>query len=75
VDEFDLTGMLRRIRRTADMSQRELAQALGIAPAVVSHAEAGRRGMAVGLLARAAALAGLRLVLLDEAGREVDVSA
>ena len=37
----------------------------------MSHAEAGRRGMTVELLTRAAALAGLRLGLVDEAGAEV----
>lgn len=68
---FDLCGALRRIRRLADLSQRELAEACGISQASVSQAESGRRGMTVDVLARAAAAANLRLALLDRAGDEV----
>jgi transcriptional regulator with XRE-family HTH domain len=71
VSGFDLCGALRRIRRRADLSQRELAQAVGVAVSVISHAEAGRRGMAVELLSRVADVAGLRLALLDTDGNEV----
>jgi transcriptional regulator with XRE-family HTH domain len=68
---FDLCGVLRRIRRNADLSQRELAAAAGLSASAVAHAEAGSRDLPVGGLVRAAALAGLRLVLLDETGHEV----
>jgi transcriptional regulator with XRE-family HTH domain len=68
---FDLPGCLRRIRRIADLSQRELAEACGIAHAVVAHAESGRRGLSTEILVRAAALARLRLALVDESGGEV----
>jgi transcriptional regulator with XRE-family HTH domain len=68
---FDLPGMLRRIRRLADVSQRELARACGVSQAAVAQAETGRRELAVGTLAAAAALAGLRLTLLDGTGTEV----
>jgi HTH-type transcriptional regulator/antitoxin HipB len=71
VAAFDLSGALRRIRRTADLSQRELAAACGVSASVVAHAEARRRDLPVGVLQRAAAVAGLRLALLDDAGREV----
>ncbi|MGY1621367.1 helix-turn-helix domain-containing protein [Geodermatophilus sp. SYSU D00965] len=71
VSELDLPGTLRRIRRQADLSQRELAAACGVSASVISHAEAGRRGLPTELLVRAAALAGLRLALVDEHGREV----
>ena len=70
-EDFDLCGALRRIRRLADVSQRELAAAASISPAAVAHAEAGTRDLPVASLARAAALAGLRLALLDGAGAEV----
>jgi HTH-type transcriptional regulator/antitoxin HipB len=53
------------------MSQRELADACGVSQSSVAQAEAGRRGVPVALLARAAAVAGLRLALVDEAGDEV----
>jgi transcriptional regulator with XRE-family HTH domain len=70
-EDFDLCGVLRRIRRLADLSQRELAGAASISPAAVAHAEAGTRDLPVASLARAAAVAGLRLTLLDGAGSEV----
>jgi HTH-type transcriptional regulator/antitoxin HipB len=56
----------------ADVSQRELAAACGLAAATIGHAEAGRRDLPVATLARAAALAGLRLALIDEKSREVE---
>jgi transcriptional regulator with XRE-family HTH domain len=71
VREFDLPGLLRRIRRAADLSQRELAEAGGVPSSTVAAAEAGSRGLDVRALARLAAVAGLRLALLDEDGREV----
>jgi transcriptional regulator with XRE-family HTH domain len=63
--------MLRRARRAADLSQRQLADALGVAQSTIARAEAGRRDVTVGLLVGAAGLAGLRLALLDGEGREV----
>ncbi|MGY1709382.1 helix-turn-helix domain-containing protein [Geodermatophilus sp. SYSU D00758] len=71
MEAFDLSGIVRRIRRRADLSQRELAEACGIAQSTVAQAESGRRDLQAGLLARAAALAGLRLALLDGNGCEV----
>jgi len=41
--DFDLSGTLRRIRRSADLSQRELADACGVSQSVVARAEAGQR--------------------------------
>jgi transcriptional regulator with XRE-family HTH domain len=69
--DFDLSGGLRRIRRIADLSQRQLAGSLGISAAAIAHAEAGTRDLPATVLARAATLAGLRLVLLDAEGCEV----
>ncbi len=65
------SGMLRRIRRAADLSQRELAARIGISKSAVAAAESGRAGVDVRALARAAELAGMRLVLVDAEGREV----
>jgi transcriptional regulator with XRE-family HTH domain len=70
-DAFDLCGVLRRIRRTADLSQPELAAAAGLGASAVAHAEAGTRDLPSCALARAAELAGLRLALLDADGRAV----
>lgn len=72
---FDLSGALRRIRRLADLSQRELALACRIPQSAVAQAETGRRDLAVGALTTAAVLAGLRLALLDQDGREVSAMA
>ena len=68
---FDLSGALRRIRRRADLSQRQLAAACGLSQSAVAQAESGRRDLPVGALVRAAEQAGLRLALLDDAGQEV----
>ncbi|MGY2083095.1 helix-turn-helix domain-containing protein [Blastococcus sp. SYSU DS0539] len=68
---FDLSGLLRRIRRRADLSQREIATELHVSKSTVAAVEAGTTGMDARLLAVAAGLAGLRLGLLDGDGREV----
>src|ERR687889_258748 len=67
----DLAGLVRRIRRTADLSQRELAARSGVAKTTIAAAEAGSRDLGVTRLALLAEVAGLRLVLLDAEGREV----
>jgi transcriptional regulator with XRE-family HTH domain len=69
--EFLLPGALRRIRRSADLSQRQLADALAVSQSAIAQAETGRRDLPVGMLVRAAGLAGLRLALLDVDGCEV----
>jgi transcriptional regulator with XRE-family HTH domain len=66
-----LCALLRRIRRTADLSQRELARALGVSTGAVAQAESGARDLPATVLTRAAELAGLRLVLVDASGTEV----
>jgi transcriptional regulator with XRE-family HTH domain len=71
VADFDLPGLLRRIRRLADLSQRELAEACGVSQAVIARAETGRGDLSLAALRRAAATAGLRLELRDEADRTV----
>jgi transcriptional regulator with XRE-family HTH domain len=68
---FDLPGALRRVRRSADMSQRELAAAAGISASAVAKAESGTRDLPTSLLARIAEVAALRLALIDGDGREV----
>jgi transcriptional regulator with XRE-family HTH domain len=67
----DVPGLLRRIRRTADLSQRELATRIGVSKTTLAAAEAGTRDLGVARLARLAEVAGFRLVLLDADGREV----
>ncbi len=68
---FELSGCLRRIRRTADLSQRQLAERMGVPKSTLAAAEAGVRDLPAGRLADAAALAGLRIALVDAEGQEV----
>jgi transcriptional regulator with XRE-family HTH domain len=68
---FDLPGALRRIRRRADLSQRDLADVLRVSKSAIAAAESGQRDLPARVLARAAALAGLRLALLDAESREI----
>jgi transcriptional regulator with XRE-family HTH domain len=65
-----VAALVRRIRRNADLSQRDLASALGVAASTVARAESGARDLPATVLARAAAVAGLRLALMDAAGAE-----
>lgn len=67
----DLPGMLRGIRRAADLSQRELAARTGVSKSTPAGAEAGTRDLGVMRLAVVAEVAGFRLALLDADGREV----
>ena len=69
--DLDLAGLVRRIRRTADLSQRELAARSGISKTTIAAAEVGSRDLGVTRLALLAEVAGLRLALLDAEGREV----
>jgi transcriptional regulator with XRE-family HTH domain len=63
--------MLRRIRRTADVSQRELAAMLGVAQSTVGRWEAGETSPDLETGARLARIAGLRLALVDVDDRVV----
>jgi transcriptional regulator with XRE-family HTH domain len=71
VDPYPLSGILRRIRRIGDWSQRELADRLGMSKATLAAAEAGTRDLPVAVFARAAAAAGGRLAVLDGDGHEL----
>ncbi|MEI4272476.1 helix-turn-helix transcriptional regulator [Klenkia sp. LSe6-5] len=68
---FELSGTVRRIRRTARLSQRQLAAAAGLSATTVAQVETGRRSLSATDLAALATVAGLRLVLLDAAGEVV----
>lgn len=68
---FDVGGYLRRVRRLADLSQRELAQEAGVNQATVARWETGARPLPVATLVDLLALAGLRLAVLDEQGAPV----
>ena len=63
--------MLRRVRRSADLSQREMAAAALVKKSTLAAAEACARDLPASALVRVAGVAGLRLALVDEAGTEV----
>lgn len=66
-----VSGLLRRARRHADMSQREMAAAAGLPRSTLGAAEVGTRDLGVTALMRVIEVAGLRLALLDGDGREI----
>jgi transcriptional regulator with XRE-family HTH domain len=63
--------MVRRVRRTADMSQRELAEATGLSPALIGAIETGDRTPSLPALQRILGAAGLHLVVVDRGGHVV----
>jgi len=68
---FPVAGIVRRVRRIADLSQRQLAKATGTSPSTVGRMEAGALVPAIRLLERVLGVAGLRLVVVDQGGRVV----
>ena len=68
---FPFDGIVRRVRRIADMSQRELARAAGTSHATIGRVEAGALVPAFDLLRRILAVARLWLVVVDGDGHVV----
>lgn len=64
-------GLIRRIRRVADLSQRDLAQRLGISQSTVARWETGRSSPTLGVVEQMLALGGLRLEMTDATGATV----
>ena len=66
-----MPGMVRRIRRILDVSQRGLAAILEVSQSVVARWETGRTSPRVSVVERLLRLARLRVTVHDEDGREV----
>ena len=62
---FDVVGIILRCRRTADLSQRELAAVLGVSASTVARWETGERIPNAVTVGKIAELAGYRLGLFD----------
>jgi HTH-type transcriptional regulator/antitoxin HipB len=66
-----MPGMVRRVRRILDVSQRGLAAILEVSQSVVARWETGRTSPRVSVVERLLQLARLRVTVRDEDGREV----
>lgn len=67
-----LPGLVRQVRRLADLSQRELAKKIGVSHSTISRLEAGRLVPSVATLLRILEAADLVLVVADAEGRVVE---
>ncbi|HET9518471.1 MAG TPA: helix-turn-helix transcriptional regulator [Actinoplanes sp.] len=70
-DGFPVSGLVRRARRIADLSQRELAEAAQTSRGAVAKAETGALVPSLPWLLRVFAVAGLHLVVVDSDGHVV----
>jgi transcriptional regulator with XRE-family HTH domain len=68
---YPIAGLLRRARRIAGLSQREFARQAGVSPSTVGRIESGAIVPVLPAFARMLAIAGLRLVVVDDAGHVV----
>jgi HTH-type transcriptional regulator/antitoxin HipB len=66
-----IPGLVRRVRRILDVSQRGLAAILEVSQSVVARWESGRVSPRASVLQRLLGLAGLKAVIHDEDGAEV----
>ncbi len=70
--ELLFSGLVRKARRLADMSQREMARAAEVSQAAISKIEAGTLTPSVALLQRVLGAAKLWLAVVDDQGHVVE---
>ena len=68
---FPVAGLVRRARRIADLSQRELAGRVGVASSTIGRIESGGVQPSLALFLRLVGVAGLAVVVVDADGRVV----
>ena len=68
---LDVSGAVRRLRRTNDLSQRDLACLVGIDQSQIARIEASHRGIDVQLFAQILEVGGMRLTIVDAHGVEI----
>jgi transcriptional regulator with XRE-family HTH domain len=66
-----IPGLIRKLRRRADLSQRELAKAAKVSPSTVARVESGALVPSLTMLLRLLAAGRLMLVVTDEQGTVV----
>ncbi|WP_433354876.1 helix-turn-helix transcriptional regulator [Micromonospora saelicesensis] len=66
---WPVVGIVRAVRRYADLSQRELARWAGVHHATIGRIEAGRTVPSIDLLRRIVGVVGCRLAVVGEFGR------
>ena len=64
-------GLIRRVRRVADLSQRDLAQRMGVSQSTVARWETGQSRPTLGAFEQMLAVGGLRLQVIDSSGATV----
>jgi transcriptional regulator with XRE-family HTH domain len=68
---FPLSGYVRRVRRTADLSQRELARAVAVSISSIRRMETDAMDPRLSQLTELLSLVGWRLAVIDEKRREI----
>jgi transcriptional regulator with XRE-family HTH domain len=71
VGEYPAAGLVRRARRLADLSQRQMARLAGVAPSTIGKVESGRMSPSLELFQRLIGTAELCLVVIDRDRRLV----
>lgn len=71
VGRYPVGGLVRRARRIADLSQRELAKRTGLSPSTVARIETGAITPSLAVMQRILETAGLFLVVVDRDGHVV----
>lgn len=70
-EDFDVPRFVIRARRRGDLSQRDLADRIGVSQPTIAAIEAGRRDVTVTMFRRLLRAGGLRVAVVDDAGQSV----
>lgn len=65
IERWDRSGTLRRARRIADLSQRDMAERIGVGAGTIARAETDGAAVSLAVVEAILAQAGLRIVVVD----------